>query len=504
MSDKADAKNFGVSLQPLTRKSLLPQDQGQSFSLFKSFQTRNKLYKVVEGISNALDDPTRESYGRIGVRRFFFSRHSFNAKGCSWDVEVDYEKDLNIADGTTKPERERGSLPVKLQCYVIDDNFPSDDVETHVKHNDLKERIIVIDMTATCKIVNSEVDKVEKKVFEIIGFDVTKTLSKVGFPEFPEGLKDKTFKEIYQLNNKIKSGTFATVCLGTHRSTGTRVAVKCIFRKSLDPSSDSIVFNEVDVLASLDHKYICPLRDFFIQDDCYFIIMEYMAGGDLFDRLGDRKTYDESDAKDLCKKLLHAVAYCHESNIAHCDLKPKNLLLLTEDDDSFIKLADFGFAHRLYAPKSLTKQRGTPYFVAPEILLGKGYDERADLWSIGVITYCLLCGHLPFNGKKHIELFRSIVAGVYSFDEIENEISDDAKALVKGLLVTDPSQRWSTTEALGCRWIRSDNRSLLRKNSLMQITPKLKTFNARLKFKSAILAIHSIVTMKKIVERKKK
>lgn len=91
--------------------------------------------------------------------------------------------------------------------------------------------------------------------------------------------------------------------------------------------------------------------------------MELMSGGDLFDRIGKIKNYTEVDARNLCRKMLESVRYCHENSVAHCDMKPKNLLLVSEDDDVSMKLADFGFAVRVYEPESLTKQCGTPFFV---------------------------------------------------------------------------------------------------------------------------------------------
>ena len=146
---------------------------------------------------------------------------------------------------------------------------------------------------------------------------------------------------------------------------------------------------------------------------------------------------------------------------------------------------------------------------APEILLRKPYDQKADMWSIGVIIYCLLSGRLPFVGKKHLQLFKSIISGVYTFDEEEwSEISDDAKDLVRKLLVTDPSKRLSAAEALQSRWLFVNPR-LLRRNSLLRTSTRMRTFNARLKLKSAILAAQSvikwrIITRNSLAEKKAK
>ncbi len=228
--------------------------------------------------------------------------------------------------------------------------------------------------------------------------------------------------------------------------------------------------------------------------------MDLMEGGDVFDRLGEIDYYDESIARDLCKKMLEAIAYCHEKKIAHCDLKTKNLLLKTKDDHDNVMLADFGFATQVFAPKTLNKQCGTPYFVAPEILLREAYDTQADMWSAGVIIYCILSGSLPFTGKRHLDLFKAIIAGEFTFDEEDwAGVSDDAKDLICKLLVTDPDQRYTAIDALNSRWIRA-NESLLRAKSLTSVSSRLRTFNARLKLKSAILACQSLSRWKNITK----
>ncbi|KAL7546740.1 hypothetical protein ACHAWF_010069, partial [Thalassiosira exigua] len=202
--------------------------------------------------------------------------------------------------------------------------------------------------------------------FKDVALDVRMALARAEFPTFPEGLGGtRTFREVYQLNARLKSGSFATVCRGTHRSTGKKVAIKCVLRKDLPPSDDAAIYDEVLILSVLrSHPYVCPLVDFFEEAECYFLVMELMSGGDLFDRIGKRgEGYTESDARDLCRKMLESVRHCHENDVAHCDMKPKNLLLCSEEDDVKIKLADFGFATRVYGPRSLTKQCGTPFFV---------------------------------------------------------------------------------------------------------------------------------------------
>ena len=117
----------------------------------------------------------------------------------------------------------------------------------------------------------------------------------------------------------------------------------------MPPSDDAAIYDEVAILASLDHPYIVPLIDFFEEKDCYFIVMELMSGGDLFDRIGKKKAYSEADARDLCSKMLKAMAYCHTKNIAHCDMKPKNLLLTVSSKPSKLKQKWFAL-HFFFSP----------------------------------------------------------------------------------------------------------------------------------------------------------
>ena len=226
-----------------------------------------------------------------------------------------------------------------------------------------------------------------------------------------------------------------------------------------------------------------------------------MTGGDLFDRIGKLSNYSEECARDLVYQLLRGVSYLHENNIAHCDLKPRNLLLKDKEDDTSVVLADFGFATRVFAPRSIKKQCGTPYFVAPEIILGEGYDTKADMWSVGVIVYSLLSGSLPFNGRNHLELYKAILTQKCSFDEeIWGGISDGAKDFVEKLLVLDPSKRFSAQDALNHKWIRAESR-MLRRNGLRQSCIRIRTFNARLKLKTAILATRSVFHWKNVTRQ---
>ena len=202
--------------------------------------------------------------------------------------------------------------------------------------------------------------------------------------------------------------------------------------------------------------------------------------------------YNEKEARDVCEILFKSIGYIHERSIAHRDLKPENLLLLSEDDDSQVKIADFGFAKKCLSPNSLTTQCGTPGYVAPEILEGVAYDTKSDMWSLGVIIYILLGGYPPFIEQNQRELFRKIRRGQYEFhEEYWGSVSADAKDLISKLLTVDPAKRLSAEEALKHKWMVQDGAILAAADLGTNLT-ELRKYNAKRKFKAAVNAVSDI------------
>lgn len=166
-----------------------------------------------------------------------------------------------------------------------------------------------------------------------------------------------------------------------------------------------------------------------------------------------------------------------------------HFLLQSENDDSDIKIADFGFAKKVKSPNSLTTQCGTPGYVAPEILEGRSYDSQADMWSLGVIVYILLGGYPPFIEQNQRELFRKIRKGQYEFhDEYWGQVSDDAKNLISKLLTVDPTTRYTAKSALSNGWISADDSKLAAQDLGVNLQ-QFKKFNAKRKFKAAVSTV---------------
>mmetsp|Transcript_20399 Transcript_20399/g.28385 ORF Transcript_20399/g.28385 Transcript_20399/m.28385 type:complete len:574 (+) Transcript_20399:317-2038(+) len=439
-------------------------------STFIQFGTGNvntaeaELERIINSVSKTLDALVDDGSGNKDIISL-----TFEPEGCVWTMEVN--ESFAYAD----------EYVLKTTCHMSEKNEENENnyvVETVVE---TKSGEKAIDKDSSIKDIQA--------AYEDVQLQVRKAVVRCEFPEFKEGCKGRPFREVYQLNARLKSGSFATVCRGTHRATGKKVAIKCVLRKDLPASDDAAIFDEVAILASLRHPHVCPLLDFFDEKDCYFLVMELMAGGDLFDRIGAKKSYTEADARDLCVKMLQAMAYVHSKKIAHCDMKPKNLLLVSDESDNDIKFADFGFAARVYEPKTLTKQCGTPFFVSPEILMREKYDQQSDMWSVGCIIYLLLGGNLPFMGRSQKELFRAIVVGKYEFpsDCGWDDVSDEAKDLISKLLVTDPDKRMTAKEALEHTWITAQDDLLQAR--LIGASKRLKTYNARMKLRSAMIAV---------------
>ncbi len=194
---------------------------------------------------------------------------------------------------------------------------------------------------------------------------------------------------------------------------------------------------EAEVLRAVDHPHIVKLVDVHEFEDQLVIITELMLGGELFNRLVTKGAYPEPRARLLAQRLLSAIAYLHERRIVHRDLKPENILLVSEDDDANAKIADFGVATHL--EQRLKTFCGSPQYFAPEVLRrrdttkGAGsYDDRADMWSFGVILYILLCGFPPYAPQT---LERDLERVKISFRHARwDAVSEPAKDLVRSLL----------------------------------------------------------------------
>ncbi|XP_023422929.1 calcium/calmodulin-dependent protein kinase type 1G isoform X3 [Cavia porcellus] len=249
----------------------------------------------------------------------------------------------------------------------------------------------------------------------------------------------------------LGSGAFSEVFLVKQRVTGQLFALKCI--KKSPAFRDSSLENEIAVLKKIKHENIVTLEDIYESTTHYYLVMQLVSGGELFDRILERGVYTEKDASVVIRQVLAAVKYLHENGIVHRDLKPENLLYLTPEENSKIMITDFGLS-KMEQSGVMSTACGTPGYVAPEVLAQKPYSKAVDCWSIGVITYILLCGYPPFYEETESKLFEKIKEGYYEFESpFWDDISESAKDFICHLLEKDPNERYTCEKALRHPWI---------------------------------------------------
>jgi len=261
--------------------------------------------------------------------------------------------------------------------------------------------------------------------------------------------------DFYDLKEDLGKGAFSVVKLAINKKTQEKVAVKIIDKKAASsPADDKRLQTEVEILKKVKHPNMVCLKDMYDSPEKLYLIMELVTGGELFDKIVEKGQYSEKDASVIIKNLLSAVEYLHSQNIAHRDLKPENLLLKGGNNDTDVMLSDFGLSKIIGVESMMETACGTPYYVAPEVLSATGYDKEVDLWSVGVITYLLLCGFPPFYGESLPEVFEQIMKAEFDFPApYWTDISKNAKDLIQKLLVVDAKKRLTATQALSHPWI---------------------------------------------------
>jgi len=296
--------------------------------------------------------------------------------------------------------------------------------------------------------------------------------------EVPTSVRMSSFTAEYTVAEMLGRGRFSQVRRCTQTRSGKSVAVKMM--DLTDPElgtnlqeAEREVVAEVRILSELDHLGVVKLIETIKWEDKYYLVMEGLTGGDLFDRIERHGPYSEDDAAPLLLQVANAIAFLHERQVVHRDLKPDNLVFVDPERDSAIKLIDFGYAGVCPPGGKLVGLCGTPDYAAPEILTwysaekgkkvqGSPYDQAVDMWSLGVVLYILLCGFPPFYGDDDAQMFALIRDGAYSFPEdidgyktTWKTVADPAKKLIEALLCVAPAERLAAGGVLSNEWLKS-------------------------------------------------
>ena len=261
--------------------------------------------------------------------------------------------------------------------------------------------------------------------------------------------------DIYTIEKELGSGKFGLVKLGTNKLVGNKIAIKILDKKEMEVDDLELVRTEIEILRICQHPNIIHLYDVFENESFFYLIMEYCSGGDLFSYLEQRNyMLKEKDACIIIYKLCKAIYYIHSYGIVHRDIKPENILMTSNENNADIRLLDFGLGKILGPGEFCHEPFGTLSYVAPEVLCERPYNKAVDLWSVGVTTYLLLCGFLPFDDPDDdTEIARKTINEPVRFKGIIwKGISKYAINFIQRLLDKNPETRMNITETLEHSW----------------------------------------------------
>lgn len=286
--------------------------------------------------------------------------------------------------------------------------------------------------------------------------------------ELPE---DKGINKDFIIRDEIVgSGAFATVKKAIERSTGITYAAKIISKKKALGGLDGVA-RELQILKKLNHPGIVRLKAFYEDNDNYYLVMEYISGGDLMDFVACNGAIDESASREIARQILEAILYVHSKGISHRDLKPDNIMI-AQDDPVIVKITDFGLAKSQENESRMKTFCGTLAYLAPEVIsnkkkqlnnkkryLGNGritedlYSNKVDMWSIGCLLFVIMTAHLPFSGSTQEMLFKHIINGDYHEKLLKSmNISIEGCDFISRLLEVDVTLRLNATQALNHPW----------------------------------------------------
>jgi calcium-dependent protein kinase len=321
----------------------------------------------------------------------------------------------------------------------------------------------------------------------------------------------KPISEVYDLGRQVgQPGGFAATKIGTHRITGAKKAIKIISKGRHDKKHLVMFRREVTVMQTLHHKNVIKFEEMYEDPMFIYFVMELCTGGELFDAICAQAggKYNERKAARILKQVFEGVQYLHENKIAHCDLKPDNLLFTDRTPNAEIRVIDFGFSKFVRSRKSdqgkyFSDFCGTPYYTAPEVIDGK-YTEACDVWSLGVIVYVMLIGFPCFYaspdlpeavGNKKIRdqvkagFMNEVREGYGPFFPSSRPISAAARSLIAKMLDSDMARRPTLKECLAHPWFDLNSSDPeLAKALDGEVLVSLREFDSRGAFKKKLLS----------------
>ncbi|XP_073535649.1 serine/threonine-protein kinase H1-like isoform X2 [Phyllobates terribilis] len=286
---------------------------------------------------------------------------------------------------------------------------------------------------------------------------------------------DQGESQRYDIKALIGRGSFSRVVRVEHRATRQPFAIKMIETRAKE--GKEVCESELNILRRVSHHNIIQLIEVFETHDRVYMVMELATGGDLLDRIIAKGSFTERDATKVLHMVLDSINYLHGLGITHRDLKPENLLYYHPGADSKIVVTDFGLANagNKGGDWSMRTICGTPEYIAPEIILKKPYSNAVDMWALGVMTYFLLSGCMPFEDENRTRLYRLILKGRYSYlGDPWPSVSNLAKDFIDRLITVDYRDRSSASDAIQHPWIKTMAASSSMKNLHRSISQNLR------------------------------
>ncbi|KPU79222.1 uncharacterized protein Dana_GF17461, isoform G [Drosophila ananassae] len=261
----------------------------------------------------------------------------------------------------------------------------------------------------------------------------------------------KKLRQRFDIIKKLGQGTYGKVQLGINKETGQEVAIKTIKKCKIEAEADLVrIRREVQIMSSVQHPNIIHIYEVFENREKMVLVMEFAAGGELYDYLSERKVLSEEEARRIFRQVATAVYYCHKHKICHRDLKLENILL---DENGNAKIADFGLSNVFDDQRLLATFCGSPLYASPEIVEGTPYQgPEVDCWSLGVLLYTLVYGSMPFDGSNFKRLVKQISQGDY----YEPRKPSRASTLIREMLTVCPRKR-ATIEQICSHWWVNEN-----------------------------------------------
>ncbi|KAH9803678.1 calcium-dependent protein kinase 9 [Citrus sinensis] len=315
-----------------------------------------------------------------------------------------------------------------------------------------------------------------------------KPLSKTSDPVLGKAYDD--VRLYYNLGKKLGRGQFGVTYLCTEKSTGRQFACKSIAKRKLVTKNDKDdIKREIQIMQHLSGQpSIVDFKGAYEDRHFVHIVMEYCAGGELFDRIIAKGHYSERDAASVFGDIMNSVNVCHSKGVMHRDLKPENFLFNSKDENARLKVTDFGLSSFFEEGKVYRDRLGSAYYVAPELLRCK-YGKEIDIWSAGVILYVLLSGVPPFWAETEKGIYDAILQGKLDFETNPwPTISSGAKDLVRKMLTEKRKKRITAAQVLEHPWLKESGEASDKPIDSAVIF-RMKQFRAMYKLKKLALKV---------------